>query len=299
MNWEDLRFVVATADAGSLLAAARRLGVDHTTVGRRIDSAEQALGVLLFTRTRSGVLPTAACTRLLPSMRRVEAAVHDVERDARAQQQGLAGTVRVTSPETLGAHYLAGRLARFQAEHEGLHIELIPSGEVFDLVRQEAEVGVRTFRSEHEGLVVRRLVTLRYSLYASAAYLDRRPIRGRPNLQEHALLSIPPSSDEVEQRWLARMAPGVVPTFISPVSSALLQAARGGAGLAILPCYLGDADDSLRRVDTPEPPTQTLWLTVHRDLRQMPRVRAVLDFLVASVKTDEALFNGRPTGSKA
>ena len=293
MNWDDIRFVVATARAGSLLAAAKRLGVDHSTVGRRIDAAEAALGVHLFTRTRRGVVPTPEGVRLLASMGKVEAAVLSVERDARAQQQSLAGTVRVTSPETLGAHYLASRLARFQGEHSGLTIELVPSGEVFDLVRQEAEVGVRTFRSDHEGLVVRKLATVHYGLYAAPAYLERRPVSPRPDLQQHAILSIPPSADEVEQRWLARIAPGVVPTFVSPVSSALREAARGGAGLAILPCYLGDEDDSLRRVPMPHPPHETVWMTVHRDLRTMPRVRAVLDFLVQTTKADAPLFEGR------
>lgn len=292
MNWDDIRFVVATADAGSLLAAAKRLGVDHSTVGRRIDAAEHALGTRLFTRTRRGVVPTADGTRLLASMRRVEAAVGAVERDARAQAATLAGTVRVTAPETFGAHYLASRLARLQSRHTGLVIELVPSGEVFDLVRQEAEVGVRTFRSDHEGLVVRRLATLRYGLYAAPSYLARRPVGPRPDLRQHAILSTPPTADEVEQRWLARLAPGVTPAFVSPVSSALREAARGGAGLAILPRYLGDEDPTLRRVPMPEPPSETVWTTVHRDLRTMPRVRAVLDFLAETTEADTALLAG-------
>jgi len=292
MNWDDIRFVLAAAHTGSLLAAAKRLGVDHSTVGRRIDSAEEALGVQLFTRTRRGVVPTPQGARLLASMRQVEATVHGVQRDARAQQASLAGTVRVTSPETLGAHYLASRLAHFQTQHTGLVIELIPSGEVFDLVRQEAEVGVRTFRSDHEGLVVRKLATIRYGLYAAPAYLARHPASSPPDLTQHHLLSIPPSTNEVEQRWLARIAPGVSPAFVSPVSSALREAARSGAGIAILPCYLGDADPTLHRIPMPHPPSETVWMTVHRDLRQMPRVRAVLDFLIETTRADAPLFGG-------
>ncbi len=295
MNWDDLRFVLATVDCGSLLGAAKRLGVDHTTVGRRIDAAEEALGVRLLTRTRRGVVLTAEGTRLLSSLRQVEASVLAVKRDAHAQQEGLTGKVRVTSPETLGAHYLAARLARFQSQHPGLVVELDPCGTVVDLVRHEAEVALRTFRSEHEGLVVREAATITYGVYGSPGYLARRPVVRPVDLREHAVLSIPTSSTELEQRWLARLAPGVAPVFVSPVSSVLKEAALAGAGLAILPCYLADGDDRLRWVPLPDPPSETVWLTVHRDLRRVPRVRAVLDFLADTMRSDAALFRG-PSG---
>lgn len=293
MNWDDMRFVLATADAGSLLGAAKRLRVDHTTVGRRIDSAERALSVRLFTRNRVGYTLTAEGERLLGAMRQVEEAVFAVERDAHAQQESLAGTVRLTSPETLGAHYLASRLASFQRQHAGLVIELVPAGEVFDLSRREAEIAIRSFRSDSDGLVLRKVATVRYGVYGSVEYLERRPVGKRPDLSEHPVLSIPPGSSEVEQRWLEHLSPGTTPVFVSPVSSALREAALGGAGLAILPCYLGDSDVRLRQVAMPDPPSETLWMTVHRDLRKTPRVRAVLDFLAATMKADAALFGGR------
>ncbi len=128
LNWDDLRFVLAVSRAGSLARAARALHVDHTTVGRRVEAAEAALGVRLFTRTTTGFVLTADADRLLQPMRQVEDAVLALERTAEAQDERLAGAVRVTSPETLGVSYLAPRLAAVGRAHPGRTLELMPAG---------------------------------------------------------------------------------------------------------------------------------------------------------------------------
>jgi len=293
MNWDDLRFVLALSEAGSLVRAAKVLGVDHTTVGRRVESAETALGVRLFTRTPAGFVPTADATRLVGSMKQVEEAVASVERGARAQVGRLEGVVRVTSPETLGVAYLAPRLATFGRAHAGLTLALVPAGEVLDLGKQEAEIAVRPFRSAREDLVVRRAGAVGYGLYASHAYLAKHPLRGREALAEHPILSASGAKD-IETVWLARLCPGAKPSFVSPLSLALLAAARASAGVAILPRYLGDAEAELRHVPMPDEPSEPLWLTVHRDLKATPRIRAVLDFLGETLKRDAALLRGAP-----
>ena len=295
MGWDDLRFVMALSKGGSLARAAKVLEVDHTTVGRRIEAAERWLGVRLFTRTTAGYVPTADAERLLQPMGAVEDAVLAVERAAHANRDALEGPVRVTSPETLGISYLAPRLAAFGSEHPGLEIELLPGGEVLDLHRREAELAVRPFRSSHESLVVRRVAELTYGLYASTAYLARRPLRTARDLCDHAILSGVPGPKEIEARWLKRLTPGIHirPAFVSTLSSVLLGAARASAGVAILPRYLGDAEPTLRHIAMPDEPKEALWLTVRRDLRHTPRVRAVLDFLASRMKDDAPLFRGR------
>lgn len=157
MNWDDLRFVLALPRAGSLARAAKLLGVDHTTVGRRIEASERAFGVRLFTRTSSGYVPTAEAEDLLTKIREVEEAVLSLERRAVAQHESIEGTVRVTSPETFGVRYLAPRLAAFGREHPGLTIELVTGGAILDLSRREADIAVRFFRTQHENLVVKRV----------------------------------------------------------------------------------------------------------------------------------------------
>lgn len=291
MNWDDLRFVLALSNAGSLARAAKKLEVDHTTVGRRVEAAEAALGVRLFTRTTTGYVPTADADRLLAPMRQVEEAVLAVERGAQATRGGLEGTVRVTSPETFGIAYLAPRLAAFGRSNPGLLIELVPAGEVLDLGRREAELAVRLFKSKHEDLVVRRAGSVAYGLYASRAYLKRHPVKSPEALADHPIMSAP-EPNAIEATWLARLNPRIEPTFFSTFSLALLAAVRASAGIAVLPRYLADGDTSLRHLPMPDEPSEPIWLTVHRDLRRTPRVRALLDFLASCLSDDAALLSG-------
>lgn len=292
MNWDDLRFVLVLSKTGALARAARSLNVDHTTVGRRIEAAEAALGVRLFTRTASGYVPTAEAERLLCPMRQVEEAALAVERAAAADRDSLTGTVRVTSPETFGISYLAPRLATLGLRHPGLTLDLVPSGEVLDLGRRQAEIAVRFFRSRHENLVLRRAGDVAHGFYATPEYLARRPVRVPADLREHRLLCSPLDPDALETRWLKRLGVQLQPSFVSLLSLALLGAARASAGIAILPRYLGDADPRLRHVPMPDEPSEPIWLTVHRDLKKTPRVRAVLDFLLQSLEEDAELLAG-------
>ena len=292
MNWDDLRFVLALSRAGSLARAARELKVDHTTVGRRIEAVEAGLGVKLFTRTSTGYLPTAEAERLLPDIELVEASVLALQRGAQAQHASIEGVVRVTSGETFGACYLAPRLAAFGREHPGLTIELITGGVVLDLARREADIAVRFFRSQHENLVVRRVADLAHGLYASEGYLAQRPVRDVSELPEHSLLTTTPGPNVVEAAWFERLTAGARPAFVCTLTTGLLEAARAGAGIAVLPRYLGDREPTLRHLPMPDEPREPLWLTVHRDVRFARRVRVVLDFLGACFERDRQLLLG-------
>lgn len=289
MNWDDLRYVAALARHGSLAKTAAHLGVEHTTVGRRVDAAERSLGLGLFTRTPAGYLLTQDGEQLVSRLQAVEDAVLELERGVRATADALHGTVRVTSPETLGIAYLASRLARFAATHPALRVDLLPAGKVLDLSRSEAELALRTFRTKHERLVVRRVGDVGYRLYASRRYLARRPAQGVADLGAASLL-VP--TDGPELAWLQRLVPGLRPAFVSEVSLALAQAALADAGLAALPRYLGDSLPELVPVPLPGEPSEPLYLTVHRDLRATPRVRAVADFLVTTLAADRRLLGG-------
>lgn len=291
MNWDDLRFVVAVARHGSLLRAAKALGVEHTTVGRRIDAAERALGTKLFARSTAGLVLTAEGEQLLAPLQGVEDAVAALERRASADQHELVGTVKVTGPESFGIAWLAPRLATFARQHPGLHIDLDPSGAVLDLARRQAEVAVRFFQSKDKSLIVRRVAEVGHGLYAARSYLARYPLRSAAELADRPLLSGPPG--DAESAWFAKLAKGQKPTFTSVLSVALLAAAKAGAGIAVLPRYLGDAEPDLEHLPMPDEPREALWLTVHRDLRATPRVRAVMDFLVAQFTREKVALRGK------
>lgn len=289
MNWDDLRFVAVLSRAGSLVKAAATLGVEHTTVGRRVEAAERALGVRFFTRTAAGYVLTREGEQLLNPLRQVENAVLALERGVNAQRGMLEGSIRVTSPETFGISYLAARLARFGRQFPALCVELAPTGEILDLSRSEAELAVRFFRTRHEAVTVRRVGEFRYGLYVSAAYLKRRPLKGPVELSAHPLL-LPPSGVELD--WVRQLVPSARAAFVSEVSLVLAEAAAAGAGVAALPKYLGETTPGLVHLPMPREPSEPLWLTVHRDLRQSPRVRVLYDFLTETIRADRALLVG-------
>jgi DNA-binding transcriptional LysR family regulator len=292
MNWDDLRFVLALAKAGSLLRASKELGVDHTTVARRIEAVETALGVRLFTRTTTGYVPTSEAEGLLPDVKQVEQAVHAVQRGAHAQDASVRGTVRITSGETFGICYLAPRLAALGRKHPGLTVELVTGGTVLDLARRDADVAVRFFRSRHENLVVRRAAEMSHALYASKRYLGRRAVKTADDLRDHPILTTSPGPNVVEATWVDRLTGGARPAFVTNMTMALVEAARAHAGIAVLPRYLGDPDPALRRLPMPDEPREPIWVTVHRDLKHTPRVRVVLDFLAECFQTDKRLLLG-------
>lgn len=293
LDWDDLRYVLAVARHGSLLSAARALAVEHTTVGRRVASAERALQTTLFARHQTGLTLTGDGERLLSALTRVEDAIAAAERQAHAVDTSMVGEVVVTAPESFGIGWLAPRLAAFAAHHPGLHVVLEPSGAVKDLSRREAEVALRTFRTRDPAIVARRACDIGYALYASRAFLARAPVRRARDLADRPLLAGPESDREA--RWLRALTGDVAPRFTCVVAVALVAAARAGAGVAVLPRFLGDAEPELVEValpDAPPAPYDTLWLTVHKDLRATPRVRAVKEFLVDTLAKEASALRG-------
>lgn len=268
---------MAVARTGSLLQAAAALGVDHTTVGRRVAAAERSFGTTLFARSTTGLVLTADGEQLVEPIARVEEAILTVERRASAEHSDVVGTVKVTAPETLALALLAPPLALFAKEHPGLRIDLDPTGRMLNLHRREAEVAVRTVRSRDADLVARKAGTVVYGAFAARAFLKRSPVPDVESLRKRPLLV--GAEDDVDTRWLLALT-GARPGFTCVVGMGLLSACLAGAGVAVLPHYLGDAHADLVHLPLPDEPRETVWLTVHKDLRHTPRVRAVLDFLV-------------------
>ena len=294
LAWDDLRFLLALSRAGSLVRAGRELGVDHTTVGRRIEAVEQALGVRLFVRSPSGYGLTSEGLGLLPGVARIEDAVLDLERATIGRNENLTGIVRVTAGESVGSRYLAPRLGQLRSAHPGLAIELETGFRALDLVRREADIAIRSFRSTQDGLVVRKAAVMGWSIYCSRAYAERAGVPTAETLGRHDRIGIDSRSDQLpsEDAWFDRLAGSGAVTFRSNSSACMLGATIAGLGIALLPCFLGDRDPSLLRIVLPDEPRRGLWLTVHRDLQQSPRVRAVLDVLAAMLAADAEMLRG-------
>ncbi|HWN71795.1 MAG TPA: LysR substrate-binding domain-containing protein, partial [Haliangium sp.] len=190
MHWDDLRFFLALAQERTLAAAARGLGVDATTVGRRLAALETALGAQLFERLPEGLRPTSAGAHLLVRAARIAEEATAAEREIRGADQRAEGSLRVTAGDGLVAMVLAPRLGELLSRHPGLDVELRAENRAVDLSRREADLAVRLFRPREPGLVARRIAAMPLRLYGSEAYFTRcgRPTSTR-TLARHDFVS--------------------------------------------------------------------------------------------------------------
>ncbi len=284
LDWDDLRFALAVADAGGLSAAGRALRVDPATIGRRLDGLEATLKCKLFHRRRQGLVPTPAGAKLIQHARRIEEEVRAVGFEMSAEDKGLAGTVVITTTEPIAAGFVAPALPDFEAKHPGIAVEVKTDIRTLDLGRREADIALRLARPTQGDLIGRKLGQVGYGLYASRDYLDRR---GKPTagFEGHLLIDWPVDYTVIAQvPWLRKIAASATVVLRSNSAMTRRAAASSGAGIALLPCILADLDAGLVRVQSEAPPKQDLWLVTHRDLARVPRIRVTLDYLAETAK---------------
>jgi DNA-binding transcriptional LysR family regulator len=294
MEWDDLRIVLAISREGTLSGAARRLRVTHSTVFRRLGVIEQGLGVRLFERFRDGYSATPAGEAAATSAARLEEAVLTLERKLAGQDLRPSGTVRITTTDTLGT-ILIRHLPAMRAAHPDIHLEIAISNTMANLTRREAEIAIRPTPEPPDILVGRRVADIAHAIYASPAYLSRRHDN---DWSAHDWIGLDDAlMSTVIARWMhenLRAAPVACRVDALP---ALRDAALAGLGLALLPCYLGDATPGLRRFmpKVLAEPRSALWLLTHDDLKRTARVRATLDFLAEAFASERPLLQGQRT----
>ena len=287
LDWGDLRFFLELARTGSLSRAARRLGVDRNTVARRVAALEEDLGLSLFERGPQGWIRTAAGEELSELASRIEVDVLALARHADARDRSaLVGTVRLTTATHLAVHLFTPAVPELRARHPGLVLEIAADQRTFDLTKREADLALRMGRPRDAGLVTRKLSDVAYRLYASRAYLSGR--RAAVDVGEDAFVTFDESlASTPQERWLRSLGALRV-AFRCNSTASLVAAARAGVGVAVLPCFVADADRELVALDGPEPVHHELWMLVHHDLRRTPRVRAVLEWV------DELVARAKP-----
>ena len=292
-DWNDLRYFLALCASGTLSGAARALSVEHSTVARRIDALEAALAVRLFDCFARGWTPTAAGAELLPSARRIEEEFHSVMRTA-SGAGALRGSVCVSAPPALCAHLLAPALPGMLRHLPELEVELRAEARLTDLARGEADIALRYQRPTAPGLVLRRLTDTAYGAYATSAYLRTHAAADRQFLGYDAALDKTP-----QQQWLERYRGERRYRLRSNDLGTLYQAARAGAGIAVLPDYfVGNRRDGLVAVPGANNSiTRRLWLVMHEDVRRAASVRAVADALAAWFD-ERARGRGRRAGGR-
>jgi DNA-binding transcriptional LysR family regulator len=278
LDWGDLRFFLELSRCGSLSGAARRLKVDRNTVGRRVASLEEALGLSLFERGPQGWTRTAAGDELAALAMRVEENVLALARHADAADRDLAGAVRLTTATHVCAQLLVPALPLLRQRHPRLVLEVTVDQRIFDLTRREADLALRLGRPAEAGLVMRKVGEVAYGLYAARGQPASR--RGKVDFESDPFVGFDESLASVPQeRWLAKVAAGRKLVFRCNSSLSLLAAVRAGMGVALLPCFVAASDPELVRLEAPEPVRHELWILFHADLGRTPRVRAVIEWV--------------------
>lgn len=295
MDWDDLRYFLATLRAGSTAGAARLLAVRHTTVGRRLSALEASLGVRLFTREANGMQPTPTGLALRPLAEEIEARMGDIARLAEAADNRIEGTVRVTCSEAFSG-YLLTRLPQLHAACPGLTVELLAGNRVFDLQAGEADIAIRMVPTETPRLICRRLADAGWSLYAAQAYLAATGRPAAPDaLAGHDLIGFDRSmAGSPGATWLAEHVPRAQFALRVNTVSALLQAVEAGAGIAMMPCFLAASRPELVRLFPGLIESRPIWLVHRDDVGKIARVRRVIDFLADRIRADRAFLSGAP-----
>jgi DNA-binding transcriptional LysR family regulator len=289
-DWNDLKAFLAVARGGSTLAAAKALAVNQTTVARRIESLEAALGLKLFERGQAGSRLTEAGRDLVAEAEKVERAAAAFDNRARAHGRGLAGAIKITCSEILANAAITPALGHFRRQHPEVQIELVITDAVLDIAAGEADVAVRSGRLlEPSDLIARKLATYQFAHYCSRGYAAQRGVPATPaELRDHDLIASEGSMGPLPGvDWMFAQAGGKAPAHISNSMTNLLHAVRAGLGVAPLSCLLADGmADLVRCSEIIAEAESASWLVTRREARDIPRIRAFLDFLVPHVQAE-------------
>lgn len=275
-DWEHIRHFLAVARAGTLSGAARLLHVDHATVSRRLAALEAEMKQQLVERLPRACRLTAAGTQLFEQAKIMEGAGYAIDRLKQTQLTSLHGRVTLSTSPILALHFLAPRMADFQAKYPGIQLSVRAEARQVSLNRGEADIALRHARPTAASNVARRIGLMPFALYANPAY----PALATPQYWRFIAYD-ERFADMPQQQWLLAIAKErPIGCELSDIGSHLI-AARSGAGVAGLPCFLGDAYSDLVKLEHCGPSfSREIWLVTHRDLKRSAIVRAVMDYLV-------------------
>jgi DNA-binding transcriptional LysR family regulator len=279
-NWDDLRIVLSVARAQSFAGAARRLGVNESTVARRIGQAEERLRARLFERNQGKLAPTEAGAEIARRAERIELEVQASEGAISGADERAAGSVRVTSVPILANRILAPALGYLLAGHSYLRIELIADPRDLSLTKREADIALRLARPQKEvRAIARRIGRLDYAVYGPA----RRASEALPWITYEDRMNDLPQS-----RWIAETIArdrAADPRILVSDAESLLRCVAAGLGKSLLPVAIAEHEPGLVRIgESPKALSRELWLMVHPDLRDLIRVRVVMDWITATVE---------------
>lgn len=290
-DWNDIPLLLKLADTGSMSQAGRILGLDASTVSRRVAAAEKALGVRLFIREPTGYQATDAGRVFLAHAESVLDRVQTMLVDTRAEGEGVSGVVSITAIDVLFSHWILRYLPPLLAQYPGLQINLIGDNRDLSFTRHEADLAIRLSRpNEDAALRMRKVGDLGFAVYSAPSFagLPREGWADAPWLAYPLELSRMP-----EMQWLDRLELRRPPTRLSSVSM-ILRACQEGVGIALLPCIAADGA-GLQRLEPQPVIHRELWLLSHRDAGHVTRFRTVADWMVRLFESHAAALRGDST----
>lgn len=280
IDWDDLRVFLAVTRAGSIRAAARDIGKTHATVSRHIQSLSKALANPVLERRKEGQCLTDLGNRILPMAEQVELSVSEIDRAAFAADSGLAGPVKLSLPESLYSTVLNAPIDAFMQLYPMIDLHVSATDTLYELAWREADVVVRITKSPPEAAFGKKVADSPLALYAAHDYLASRPTRDRWIAFEYEPARRP-----------------IIPARVIAHANTLAMAVnmiRMGRGIGLLPCFAGDTEPGLQRMDDVDLlPDMQIWVLTHVDLRHSPRVRALIDHLYDAFEVLRPIVEGR------
>ena len=287
-DWSDLQVFLAIARAGQITRAGAALGIDPTTTSRRLRRLEARLGAALFEQTREGQVLTEAGEALMVKVEAMAQAAMTIEEPSLPGGTGqLTGTLRISASEGFGSWFLAAHVPDFVRAHPALTLDLVANSGFLSLSKREADIAVMLSRPKAGPVIARKLSDYSLRLYASRAYLDHAGLPQAPTdlLKGFSLVGyIPDLLYAPELRYLDELQTGLAPTLRSSSINAQHHLIAAGAGVGVLPCFMGDADGALVPVLPERRITRSFWLVTHKDTHQLARVRAGRDWILSVVQ---------------
>jgi DNA-binding transcriptional LysR family regulator len=292
-NWDDIRIFLAVARQGGLTSAAQNLGINHTTVARRLTGLETTLHTRLVNRTPTGVTLTPAGQNFLLHAERIEIEAQAAEQRVYAADGTISGKVRLATREGVGAWLICPKVAQLKRRHPALNLDLVSEARTISLLKRDADITISLQYPSQNRVVVQKLTDYRLGLYASPDYLrEHGPIGTIEELSNRDVVwYVDDFVDIAEQRYMQRIVANSRAGFRATNILAQYAALVSGMGVGIIPVYQAGQDPNLVRVlpDQVEE-MRTYWLSVHPDAQDLPNVRAVIDFILEIVREKKASF---------
>jgi DNA-binding transcriptional LysR family regulator len=288
MQWDDARIFLAFAREGSFNGAAKRLGVRHSTVSRRIHAMEQDLAAALVERSAAGYVLTKAGEALYAAAARMENELLAFEAESSGDAEMAAGHLHVTAIANMASSILMPIFASFTQSHPNIELQLDVTNSSVRLSERDADVALRQTNSPGETLIGTRLTTVASAVYGSTDFV--RAVRAGETPERW----IGVDCCEYHRTWTKQANPSGDHAFVVDDTALTAAALKEGLGVGYLPCFLGDSDPSLTRFREPEIRHNLgLWLLYHRDLRNTKRVTVFREHMQREIKAVTALFEGR------